>query len=124
MALHTHVSAISREVNSHGGRAGYAPMSADDDQSMTSPDPVLWDHHTRDVTENAKRIVASSRTAPEAIRALRIDALKKRQDDSAKRILSTLLAQTGFYLPREMRERGDTAREAYFLEIAKAIRER
>lgn len=70
---------------------------------------------------NAQRIVATSKTAAEAIWALRIDALKKRTDDSAKRILSTLLAQTGFYLPREMHERGDLAREAYFREIAAAI---
>lgn len=77
----------------------------------------------REAVENAKRIVATSRTSAEAIRALHIDALKKRSDDSAKRILSTLLAQTGFYLPREMRERGDHARETYFLEIARAIKE-
>lgn len=72
---------------------------------------------------NAQRIVATSKTSAEAIRALHIDALKKRTDDSAKRILNTLLGQTGFYLPREMHERGDFAREAYFREIAEAIRE-
>lgn len=71
---------------------------------------------------NAQRIVATSQTSGEAIHALRIDALKKRDDNSAKRIISTLLAQTGFYLPREMRERGDFARAAYFLEIAVAIK--
>jgi hypothetical protein len=71
---------------------------------------------------NAKRIVATSKTSAEAIRALHIDALKKRTDDSAKRILNTLLGQTGFYLPREMHERGDVARETYFREIAAAIR--
>jgi predicted esterase len=73
--------------------------------------------------ENAKRIVATSKTSAEAIRALHIDALKRRTDDSAKRILNTLLGQTGFYLPREMHERGDLAREAYFREIAAAIRD-
>jgi len=73
--------------------------------------------------ENAKRIVATSKTSAEAIKALHIDALKKRTDDSAKRILNTLLGQTGFYLPREMHERGDLAREAYFREIAAAIRD-
>ena len=72
--------------------------------------------------ENAKRIVATSKTSAEAIRALHIDALKRRTDNSAKRILNTLLGQTGFYLPREMHERGDLAREAYFREIAAAIR--
>ena len=43
-------------------------------------------------------------------------------DNSAKRIINTLLAQTGFYLPREMTERGEFARDAYFLEIAVAIK--
>jgi len=76
-----------------------------------------------DTIENAKRIVATSKTSAEAIKALHIDALKKRTDDSAKRILNTLLGQTGFYLPREMHERGDLAREAYFREIAAAIRD-
>jgi predicted esterase len=71
---------------------------------------------------NAQRIVATSKTSADAIRALHIDALKKRTDDSAKRILNTLLAQTGFYLPRAMHERGDLAREAYFREIAEAIK--
>ncbi|HEX7193313.1 MAG TPA: hypothetical protein VF381_17205 [Thermoanaerobaculia bacterium] len=71
---------------------------------------------------NAQRIVAASKTSADAIRALHIDALKKRTDNSAKRILNTLLAQTGFYLPREMHERGDLAREAYFREIAEAIK--
>ncbi|HEY2092017.1 MAG TPA: hypothetical protein VGJ81_09020 [Thermoanaerobaculia bacterium] len=71
---------------------------------------------------NAQRIVATSKTSADAIRALHIDALKKRTDDSAKRILNTLLAQTGFYLPRQMHERGDLAREAYFREIAEAIK--
>jgi predicted esterase len=71
---------------------------------------------------NAQRIVATSKTSTDAIRALHIDALKKRTDDSAKRILNTLAAQTGFYLPREMHERGDLAREAYFREIAAAIK--
>jgi predicted esterase len=71
---------------------------------------------------NAQRIVATSKTSAEAIRALHIDALKKRTDDSAKRILNTLLGQTGFYLPREMHDRGDFARETYFREIAAAIR--
>ena len=75
-----------------------------------------------DALASAQRIVATSKTSAEAIRALHIDALKKRTDDSAKRILNTLLAQTGFYLPREMHERGDLAREAYFREIAEAIR--
>lgn len=75
-----------------------------------------------DTIANAKRIVATSKTSAEAVRALHIDALKKRTDDSAKRILNTLLGQTGFYLPREMHERGDFAREAYFREIAAAIR--
>ena len=75
-----------------------------------------------DAIANAQRIVATSKTSAEAIRALHIDALKKRTDDSAKRILNTLAAQTGFYLPREMHERGDLAREAYFREIAAAIR--
>ena len=75
-----------------------------------------------DAIANAQRIVATSKTSAEAVRALHIDALKKRTDDSAKRILNTLLAQTGFYLPREMHERGDLAREAYFREIAAAIR--
>ncbi|HEY2829294.1 MAG TPA: hypothetical protein VGJ88_04195 [Thermoanaerobaculia bacterium] len=71
---------------------------------------------------NAQRIVATSKTSADAVRALRIDALKKRTDDSAKRILNTLLAQTGFYLPRQMHERGELAREAYFREIAEAIK--
>jgi predicted esterase len=71
---------------------------------------------------NAQRIVATSKTSAEALRALHIDALKKRDDDSAKRILNTLSAQTGFYLPHEMHARGDLAREAYYLEIARAIR--
>lgn len=71
---------------------------------------------------DARRIVATSKTSADAIRALHIDALKKRTDNSAKRILNTLLGQTGFYLPREMHERGDLAREAYFREIAEAIR--
>ncbi|HEX3108344.1 MAG TPA: hypothetical protein VHU41_04550, partial [Thermoanaerobaculia bacterium] len=76
-----------------------------------------------DALANAERIVATSKTSAEAIRALHIDALKKRTDDSAKRILNTLLAQTGFYLPREMHDRGDLARETYFREIAAAIKE-
>lgn len=71
---------------------------------------------------DAKRVLATSKTSAAAIRALHIDALKKRTDDSAKRILNTLQAQTGFYLPREMHERGDLAREAYFREIAAAIK--
>jgi predicted esterase len=76
-----------------------------------------------DALANAERIVATSKTSAEAIRALHIDALKKRTDASAKRILNTLRAQTGFYLPREMHDRGDLAREAYFREIAAAIKE-
>ncbi len=32
--------------------------SADDDGSKTSPIPVGWDHHTEDVTDNARKIVA------------------------------------------------------------------
>ncbi|HEV8435670.1 MAG TPA: hypothetical protein VGR95_19830 [Thermoanaerobaculia bacterium] len=72
---------------------------------------------------NAERIVATSKTSADAIRALHLDALKKRTDDSSKRILNTILAQTGFYLPREMHDRGDLAREAYFREIAAAIKE-
>ena len=59
--------------------------------------------------------------APRAIRDLRIKELAARKDDSAKRILNTLLAQTGFYLPREMMSRGDYARAIFLLTIAKAI---
>lgn len=66
--------------------------------------------------DQAQRIVASSHTSAEAIRALHIDDLKKRTDDSAKRILSTLRAQTGFYLPQAHPDRAE-----YFKAIAAAI---
>jgi len=59
--------------------------------------------------------------ADKAIAALKISELRARSDDSAKRILNTLSAQTGFYLPRQMQERGDYARQLFFLTVAKAI---
>lgn len=59
--------------------------------------------------------------AAKAIAALKIDELRARNDDSAKRILNTLSTQTGFYLPRQMHARGDYARELFFLSVAKAI---
>jgi len=52
---------------------------------------------------------------------LRIKELNARKDDSAKRILNTLSAQLGFYLPREMMERKDYARAIFLLTIAKAM---
>jgi predicted esterase len=55
------------------------------------------------------------------IKRLRVAELKARSDDSAKRMLATLVAQTGFYLPREMRERGDNARAEFFIAIAREI---
>ena len=59
--------------------------------------------------------------AQRAIHDLRIKELLARKDDSAKRILNTLAAQTGFYLPREMMGRSDYARAIFLLTIAKAI---
>lgn len=59
--------------------------------------------------------------AKRAIADLHIAELQQRQDDSAKRILNILSAQTGFYLPRQMQQRGDYERAVFFLTIAKAI---
>jgi hypothetical protein len=59
---------------------------------------------------------------------LRIASLRKRAEGtdkedsiSAKRIMNTLLAQTGFYLPQAMEERKDYVRAAYYLGIAAEI---
>ena len=59
--------------------------------------------------------------AKRAIADLHIKELFAKNDDSSKRLLNTLSAQTGFYLPREMESRGDYARAIFFLTIAKAI---
>lgn len=59
--------------------------------------------------------------AAKTIAELKIDELRTRKDDSAKRILATLSAQTAFYLPRQMQQRGDNARAVFFLTVAKAI---
>jgi predicted esterase len=59
--------------------------------------------------------------AKRAIAELKIDELRARKDDSAKRILSTLAAQAGFYLPRDMMRRREYERAVFFLTIAKAV---
>lgn len=79
-----------------------------------------FDRELRDeraAMENGVQIIASSRTAASAIRDLRVDPLKSRTDDSAKRILSLLLAQASFYLPRQ-----DPGRAEYYREVANALR--
>jgi predicted Zn-dependent protease len=61
--------------------------------------------------------------------ALHVAELKRRAERSerpaeaaaAARTLNTLLAQTGFYLPREYATRGEYARAAFFLGVATEI---
>jgi predicted esterase len=81
-------------------------------------------HEEAKFLANAQKTLTDAKPpydAPHAINELRIKELFVRTDDSAKRILNTLSAQTGFYLPREMIRRNDYARAIFFLTIAKAI---
>lgn len=50
------------------------PRSADDDGSKTSQDPVTWDDHTRDVVDQAKRIVAAFNLPADLHRAIEVSA--------------------------------------------------
>lgn len=72
---------------------------------------------------NAQKTLAAKPPydAKRAVADLRIKELFMRGDDSSKRLLNTLSAQTGFYLPRVMESRGDYARAIFFLTIAKAM---
>jgi len=73
---------------------------------------------------DAQKVMATAKppyNAQQAVIDLRIKELNTRKDDSAKRILNTLSAQLGFYLPREMMERKDYARAIFLLTIAKAM---
>jgi predicted esterase len=106
-------------ADDYRGLHDVSPVPAPDPGELASAQKKR-DRELRDeaaALEEARRVVATARTSEEAVRALHIDALKRRSDDSAKRILSTLLAQTGFYLPREHPDRAD-----YFRGIAEAIR--
>jgi predicted esterase len=72
---------------------------------------------------NAQRIFAQKPPydAARAIADLKIKELHARTDDSAKRLLNTLSAQAGFYLPRDMMAEKQYDRAIFFLTIAKAI---
>jgi predicted esterase len=72
---------------------------------------------------NAQRIFAAKPPydAARAIADLKIKELHARNDDSAKRLLNTLSAQAGFYLPRDMMAKKQYERAIFFLTIAKAI---
>ena len=59
--------------------------------------------------------------AARAVAELKIDELRARSDDSAKRLLATLAAQAGFYLPRQMMSRREYERAIFFLTVAKSI---
>jgi predicted esterase len=72
---------------------------------------------------DAQKVLAAKAPfdAKRAITDLKIAELQQRKDDSAKRLLSTLAAQAGFYLPRQMIQRRDFERALFFLTVAKAV---
>lgn len=84
--------------------------------------------------EQARQTLAAADPAevsslPRTLGALQVRELKDRARDTsdpdaaaaAERRLNTLLAQTGFYLPRRYRESGEHARAAFFLALAAEI---
>ncbi|MCC7406883.1 MAG: type I-U CRISPR-associated helicase/endonuclease Cas3 [Phycisphaeraceae bacterium] len=50
------------------------PRIADDDLSRTAVEPIAWDHHTRDVTDNIARIVVALRLPEDFQQALTLAA--------------------------------------------------
>jgi len=85
--------------------------------------------HDKVVEAERKYLAAAQKTlgvkapydAAKAVAELKIDELRARQDDSAKRLLATLAAQAGFYLPRQMMSRREYERAIFFLTVAKAV---
>jgi CRISPR-associated endonuclease/helicase Cas3 len=60
------------------------PRDTDDDLSRTATEPIRWDHHTRDVTENVERIVTALNLPPNLRQAVIVAA--KFHDLGKKRI--------------------------------------
>jgi predicted esterase len=102
-------------------RAKFLAESKEYRQAFAARDQVIRDEFK--YLANAQKALAAKKPfdAQRALADLHIAELRARKDDSAKRLLNTLSAQTGFYLPRDMMQRKDFERAIFFLNVAKAI---
>jgi predicted esterase len=103
-------------------RAKFIEESKEYRDAFAQTDRIMREETT--FLADAQKVLSAAKppyNAQQAIVDLGIKELNARKDDSAKRILNTLSAQTGFYLPREMMNHEEYARAIFMLTIAKAI---
>ncbi len=72
--------------------------------------------------ETANSVQAAGRMDIPRLRGEAAEAKDSRERESAARTLATLFGQTAFYMPRELKVKGDPRRAALLLEIATLIR--